>query len=53
MYEKFKANFVRNDLDRPTVNDYRSGALMNMQLPGYHSGGEDVQSEVYSVLREL
>ena len=53
MYVKFKANFIRDDLGCPTVEQYRRGELMNMQLSGYHSGGDDVQSEVYTFLRGL
>ncbi|WP_449106813.1 LPD29 domain-containing protein [Pseudomonas mohnii] len=51
VYRNLRGNFTEAGMQKPTVEDFRSGKLWTAILPGYHNyGGESVQSDINAVL---
>lgn len=51
VFSRFAGNFAEAGIQKPTVEQYRNGDLLSVQLPGLHQwGNESVQSEVSATL---
>lgn len=51
IFARLAGNFSRDDLQKPTVEDYRNGRLFMMQLSGlHHHGNQSVQHEIRAAL---
>lgn len=54
VYAKLRGNFERDGIDKPTVEQYKTGSLWRVQLSGLHFyGGQSVQDEVSRHLQKL
>lgn len=53
VYSKLRGNFVRDGIDKPTVEQYRGGKLYPVQLTGLHFDGmQSVQHEIMKTLNK-
>ncbi|WP_175992694.1 LPD29 domain-containing protein [Burkholderia vietnamiensis] len=53
VYRRFQGNFERDGIARPTVEDYRNGALWNVRLSGLHDwNGRSLSHDVNMVLHK-
>ncbi|PAB33121.1 hypothetical protein CC202_09545 [Pseudomonas savastanoi] len=51
VYRSFRGNFHDAGIEKPTVEDFRSGKLWATVLPGIHcTGGESVQGDINACL---
>lgn len=51
VFSRFAGNFAEAGIQKPTVEQYRNGDLLSVQLPGLHQwGNESEQSEVSATL---
>lgn len=48
---KFAGNLTQDGIEKPTVEQYQSGDLMNLRLSGFHTDyNQSVQSEIRAIL---
>lgn len=51
VFRKFRGNFSSAGIEKPTVDDFRTGRLWSVCLPDLHNyGGESVQSDINAAL---